>query len=153
MKLRRFFTALIMSCLFAQAAFANEPHTWHKITASNSSWAGRLVITSANQKAFFTDQDGNNKGSLYDFNALAKQPFIYGFGVTDADFNVSYALTLYQTDTAHDQFINPSFSNKACQFNVSAKGPADPDIRVEEYNGAKCQYTVIPGVGEYFYIG
>ncbi len=38
----------------------------------------------------------------------------------------------------------------ACQFDVSAKAPADPDVRVEQYNGAKCNYTINEGVGENF---
>lgn len=140
--------------LFGLAMSANTwavtPHTLHTVTAQDGVWKGRLVITSANENAYFTDANGNKIGEIYDFTlSSTKAPFKYGFGfASPADFNVSYVLTLYQPDNNGGNTV--MFASKACQFNVSAKGPADPDIRVEPYNGAKCDYTVVPGVGENF---
>jgi hypothetical protein len=145
-------SATIISTLLTSSVFAADVHTWHKITADNGTWNGRLVITSSDQDAYFTDNGGINKGQTYDFKLTkTTSPFTYGFGfnLQHADFNVSYVLTLYQPA---DQFSQHGlmFSAKACQFNVSAKGPANPDIRVEEYNGAKCLYSIVPNTGENF---
>lgn len=133
------------------SALASDVHTWHQIKTTNGSWNGRLVITSSNEQAYFTDQNGSNKGEIYDF-VLTKgiSPFVYGFGFENADFNVSYVLTLYQVAGGKKHAVR--FSSKACQFDVSAKGPANPDIRVESYNGASCSYAIVHGMGENFKI-
>ena len=127
--------------------WAVTPHTLHTVTAQDGAWQGRLVITS--EDGYFTDANGNDKGQRYDFTLNAKAPFEYGFGFgSSADFNISYVLTLYQPANKGGNAV--MFASKACQFDVSAKSPANPDIRVEPYNAAKCDYTVVPGVGENF---
>ncbi len=139
-------SAATLCTLLTANAYASNIHTWHKINAANGNWSGRLVITSANENGYFTDAFGNNKGATYDFKVNNPIPFTFGFGFGfPADFNISYTLTLYKTS-----FIN--FSAATCQFNISAKSPANPDIRVEKYNGAKCNYT-ITSKGENFQIG
>ncbi|MCW5588373.1 MAG: hypothetical protein KIT27_01795 [Legionellales bacterium] len=137
--------AFIIAC-FSPSVFAEGVHTWHNITADTATWNGRLIITSSNEQAFFTNKSGENEGSIYDFTLNPANPtFTYGFGFTTANFNVSYVLTLYQPQSTKSMFVS-----KACQFDVSAKGPANPDIRVEQYNGANCRYSIVSGVGENF---
>ncbi|MCL9779926.1 hypothetical protein M9194_00580 [Vibrio sp. S4M6] len=153
----------MLSMLLAGGAWAQSsaPHTWHHISltdqasADQSVWLGRLTITSASEPAYFTDKDGKNEGQTYDFKLdNDTNPLVYGFGFNQgADFNVSYTVTLYQTSDITNQLGKSFFASKTCQFNVSAKGPANPDIRVEEYNGAKCSYNIVPGKGEDFTVG
>lgn len=128
-------------------------HTSHHVSATEGSWKAQLVIASPDEKGYFTDQSGNSMGSLYAFDVHADQdPVLFGFGFDfpGTDFDVSYTVTLIkqkQTDAHGVMFASP-----ACQFNVSAKGPANPDIRVESYNGAQCHYH-ITSTGEDFIAG
>lgn len=121
---------------------AEGVHTWHDVVSKEGAWSGRLVISSGDQKGYFTDSQAKKVGQLYDFHLGTDNPFVFGFGFDfdGTDFDVSYTLTLYQT----------SFVSKACVFNVSAKGPAQPDVRIETFNGAKCDYVVVHGRGENF---
>ena len=131
-------------------AQADDVHTFHHITITSGSWSGQLVITSPGENAYFTDATGNKKGSLYSFDHLtAVTPFAFGFGFAepDTDFDVSYTLTLVEKAAKNSQFVS-----KACQFNISAKGPANPDIRTESYNDADCHYQVT-GKGEDYTVG
>ncbi|CAE7431716.1 ANKRD17, partial [Symbiodinium sp. CCMP2456] len=41
-----------------------------------------------------------------------------------------------------------TFTSMACVFVITAKGPAQPDVRVETFNGAICRWQVNPGYGE-----
>jgi len=150
---------LASSLLLTSSAWAssNTPHTMHNINVTDEgNWQGRLVITSADEPAYFTDQSGANKGEMYDFT-LNKEtsPFVYGFGFdTGADFNVSYTLTLYESTNKTAALLGKSqFTSKSCQFNVSATGPAKPDIKVEKYNGSSCTFNIDSGVGENFLVG
>lgn len=140
--------SVIISLSTVASIYAAPVHTWHHIKSLTGNWAGRLVITSANENAYFTDKDGHKVGQLYNFSLNAQTPFLFGFGFSNpTDFNVSYVLTLYQVDSQHTMF-----SSKACQFDISAKAPAEPDIRVESYNGAKCKYKITT-TGEDYKVG
>lgn len=121
---------------------AEGVHTWHDIVSKEGRWSGRLVISSGFQNAYFTDSQAKKTGQLYDFHLEEGTPFIFGFGFDfdGTDFDVSYTLTLYEV----------GFVSKACVFNVSAKGPAQPDVRIERFNGAECEYQVVHGRGENF---
>lgn len=143
---------LLTFILLAEPVFAanSNIHTWQYITAKNGFWQGRLVMASANEKGFFTDANGHGKGQIYDFQLNPDKKFKFGFGfdVTQTDFNVSFTLTLYKTSNA---FGSPLFTSPACVFNITAKSPANPDIRVEKFHGAICSY-VVTGYGENFYV-
>jgi len=41
---------------------------------------------------------------------------------------------------------------KSCTFVVGANGPADPNIAVENYEGAKCTWKDNTGIGVDFYL-
>lgn len=141
----------LLALISAPVVTLAAPHTTHQVSAATGEWQGRMVVTSANQAGYFTDIAGNQKlGPLVDFRLEAKRPYQFGFAfdLPGTDFNVSYVVTLVKQPTV----MAPLFASPTCQFNVSAKGPANPDVRVESYNGAKCHFT-ITGHGEDFYVG
>lgn len=131
------FLAGVLVLFFSAMAYADGVHTWQDVVSRDGLWIGRLVITSADQKAFFTDTSSTNRGELYDFSVSDDNDFAYGLGFdfVGTDFDLSYTLTLYQTDSSATGFVS-----KACVFNVTASAPAVPDIRVEKYNGANCDF-------------
>lgn len=132
---------VIGSLAMSTAIYASNIHTWHTITAQNGTWNGTL--SSINEESKFETADGS---PIHNFTVDADHPIRYGFGFDHgADFNIAYTLTLTQQDTQR-------FSSKACVFVITARGPANPDIRVEEFNGAKCSWVVVPHVGEDFNI-
>ena len=144
-------TLLLGMCLYlpalTHALTADPAHTLHKVVATKANWKGRLVIATPYENAYFVT-DAQDRGQVYDFHLSSNQPLNYGFAFRPGtDFNVSYTVTLVQ-DAAEANFVN-----KACVFNVSAKGPANPDIRVQAFNGAECNFKVVEGVGENFTVG
>lgn len=145
-------SALVSLSLLASTASA-DVHTWHHVTATEGHWKTQLVIASADEKGYFTDQAGSKKGQMYAFDVQSGHaPALFGFGFEfpGTDFDVAYTVTMVkqQQSAAHRVL----FSSPACQFNVSAKGPANPDVRVESYNGAQCHYTIISS-GEDYTVG
>lgn len=123
---------------------AETPHTLHDINVAQGAWHGRLTVTSAAQDAFFLKESGEKVGQTYDFDLAGGERLTYGLGfnLDNTDFNVSYTLTLYEK----------GFTEKACVYVVTAKGPAVPDIRVESYNGAHCDYKKGRQHGRDFFI-
>lgn len=122
-------------------AHPNPVHTWHTITSDNGDWQGKLQMI--NQGGDFVTPQGN---LLHAFNISPTTHQDYGFSFNRGDdFDVAYTLTLTQKNNS-DNF----FQSKACVYVVTASGPAKPDIRVSEFNGAKCRYTVVSGRGENF---
>lgn len=129
--------------LSASAAFAGtgDAHTWHNVYSKNGTWKGTLQTI--NEDASFVAEDGSPISSFTVSEASPQKfGFIYG---EDSDFDVAYTLTLTQNQLE-------LFTSKTCVFVITAKGPAQPDIRTEPYNGATCQWTLVPGVGEDFYV-
>lgn len=130
------FNILVSLWLAATNIYA-DIHTWHEITTQSSSkWHGRLTMLSANQGGYFSDNNGTTRGGVYDFSLSAITPIRYGFGFTpqNTDFNVAYSLSIYESDTK----LSRHFSSKACVYVITAASPAKPDLRISEFNGAKC---------------
>ncbi len=122
----------------ASGAYA-QVHTWHTIKVNNGVWSASLKAI--NEEASFVRADGS---PISTFSMNPNDPVIYGFQFDPKDdFDVAYTLTLTHQDTA-------DFITKTCVFVITAKGPADPDIRTLEYYGAKCSWVVVPKVGEDF---
>lgn len=73
-----------------------------------------------------------------------------------ADFSSMYALTLLRTDKTMEarggDKVGVPDGQMACVFVIGAAGPAMPDVRVEPYNNAQCRWTVVPGVGENYFV-
>jgi len=126
--------ALITIGFAISNAFADpSAHTWHTVTAKNSSYKASLHVI--NETANFIDANGNNINS---FEVSPEQPYKFGFQINRTnDFNLAYSLTLTEKDNPRVK----KFTSKACVFVVSANAPAKPDIRSFSYHGATCEYT------------
>lgn len=126
----------------SMAQAAAPVHTWHTVSATNGSWQARLVMMNENGKFY------NRAGSpIWDFNVNSSTPYDYGFGFErGSDFDIAYTLTVIEK-------TKPSFVSKACVYVITASGPGKPDIRTSSFNGAKCDYKIVSGVGEDFIVG
>lgn len=141
--------ALAALTLFTHTAMAGtntatppKPHTWHTVSTNKGVWDGRLQII--NENGSFVSRDGS---PMTTFTISPNQPQDFGFLFTpDADFDIAYTLTLTERDSKN-------FSSKACVYVITAAGPANPDIRPSSYNGAKCDWQVVHGKGEDFFVG
>ena len=147
--------SLLAACILASSsclALAAKPHTTHTITSHGGTWHGKLVITSANQPGYFLDNNGQNHGNSWAFDLTSNQPTLhYGFGFNvGATFDISYSLNLYKGSSYANKL---GFSSQACEFVVTAKGPAKPDVQVIPYNGAKCRVTDPDKTGVDFEVG
>jgi len=128
------------SCFVFAATQNHGVHTWHVITSKGGTFNGSLQVI--NEKATFVKPDGT---PLNTFILTPEQPVKFGFSFDpNDDFDVAYTLTL----TEQDSFKH--FVSKTCLFVITAKGPAQPDVRYFAYNGATCSSTVVKGVGEDF---
>jgi hypothetical protein len=125
-------------------ALANNPiHSWHNVTSQNGQW--HATLKGINELSNFVAADGITPVSTFSVNPQSSFKYGFSFDPKD-DFNVAYTLTLTQESVE-------SFSSKTCVFIITANGPANPDIRPISYNGAKCEYTVVQGVGEDYSVG
>ncbi len=130
--------------LASSIAMANSPiHSWHNVTSQNGQW--HATLKGINELSIFVAADGITPISTFSVNPQCPAKYGFGFDPSD-DFNVAYTLTLTQDSVA-------TFSSKACVFIITANGPANPDIRPISYNGAKCEYTIVQGVGEDYSVG
>lgn len=146
-------TFLLSAVCLPVFVLAAGPHTTHEISAKTGEWAGCLVMASPHEAGYFTDVSGEQKwGSQVDFELKETAPFAFGFAfeLPGTDFDVSYTVTLVKKSEVNG-LGSPLFASPACQFNVSAKGPANPDVRTESYHGADCRY-IITGHGEDFLV-
>ena len=131
-----------MSLLLASHSFASttQPHTWHTVSTTSGTWNAKLRMI--NEGGSFVNRSGS---SMNDFTVDANTPAEYGFTFDQGDdFDVAYTLTLTAKPST------TAFVSKTCVYVVTAKGPANPDIQATGYNGAKCDWKTIQGVGENF---
>ena len=135
--------ATVLSAQSVMAGSCQNVHTWHQVNASDGDWTVTLQVINENATFY--------KRSCQAFHTTAlspSQPLEYGFGfAADADFDVAYTLTAVEKSPVK------SFVSKSCVFVVTAKGPANPDVQAIAYHGAKCDWNVVPGVGEDFNVG
>lgn len=139
--------ALLSLCALMSAscvAYAKDErvHTWHKVIATAGTWQAKLSML--NQGGHFVDRGGHHV-SEFIINKDQNAEFGFVFDQGD-DFDVSYTLTIIQK-------TSQAFVSKACVYVITAKGPAQPDVRPLSYNGADCQYRVVAGVGEDYIVG
>lgn len=146
----KLFKTVILSSLFslmttsaiAAVELTHKPHTWHTVNASDGIWDGRLQMI--NEEGSFVDGEG---APLTQFTVSPQKPQVFGFLLTaNDDFNVAYTLTLVKRDK------NPQFVSKACVYVITASAPAKPDVRPSAYNGAECNWKVVSGRGEDFFV-
>jgi hypothetical protein len=133
---------IVLSLLSFQAFAKNATHTWHTVSSANGTWQAKLQML--NEGGNFVTRGG---AAITTFNISPGNPQDYGF-VLDAgdDFDVAYTLTLTQNDQKNAR----QFVSKACVYVITARGPAQPDIRVSHFNGAECNWSLVKGVGENF---
>ncbi len=127
--------------------FATGVHTTHTISVLNDAkWNIRITEIAPDENAYFSS--GSVSSPVLDLIADKNNPAEYGFGFGDGtDFNVSYTITAIDQSTKADA---SQHKTRSCTFVVGANGPANPNIKIENYQGANCSYKVIPGQGEDF---
>lgn len=123
----------------------SAPHTWHTVRALKGTWVAKLQML--NEGGSFVARD-NTRLNTFTVSPEHEQDYGFQFDTGD-DFDVAYTLTLTEKSPA----AMPQFTSKVCVYVVTAKGPAQPDIRIETFNGAKCDWNVVRGIGEDFLIG
>lgn len=132
---------LLMIAIATNVTVAEGVHTWHNVVAEESEWQGTLSFI--HQSGYFVDRNYNK---LSTFALSPHTPITYGFVFNkDATFDVAYTLTLTEKNTR-------TFQSKTCVFVITAEGPAKPDIKALAYHGATCNYHVVKGVGEDFFV-
>lgn len=134
----KFYLALVF-WLLSSALFATA-HTWHEVSVSDESGAWSCQLADVVEAGFyFVDQ---NKERIEKFSISPTAPFKFGMVLSKLDnFNMKYTLACTRDD-------NKFAGSSQVVFIIGAKGPADPDIRIEEYAGAKGSWETNPGVGE-----
>ena len=154
---------LIFACLYAATSAQHkcDCHTWHNVTAYKGTWQATISVvheaaTFYNGNCHVIPNDKNIAFVVSDINTTLPQ-FGYKPGPT-ADFDTSYALTFVRIDKQHvknSTLLSSGrklFQSMACVFVVAAAGPAMPDIRAEEYNGAICMWKRVDGEGENYFL-
>jgi len=140
-----FFSGAMIFGANAMAESHSKPHTWHTVRALDGQWVAKLQML--NESGSFVTREDT---ALTAFTLSPSHSQDYGFKFAPgADFDIAYTLTLTQTNAA----MTPQFVSKACVYVVTASGPAKPDIRVSSFNGAKCDWNVVAGIGEDFTVG
>ena len=157
-------------------------HTWHNVSAFKGTWNATVVSLHEDMEFIHTDctpYEGNNwPGGKFVVDSTKGTAGIGQFGFKpgdDDDFNSMYALTLIRTDESPDAAARRRAATAGslrggkdvdtaghrrllphgqmgCVFVIGAAGPAMPDVRAEEYNGAICMWKRNPGVGENYFL-
>ena len=124
-----------------------DPHTWHITYVSDTAYPWKCQLADAYENSFyFVDSDLN---PVSEFEITAKTPFKFGFVIgnySNIDFNLSYTLICVQENG--QERLSPK-----TVFVIGANGPADPNIHIVNLYGSTGNYTIIPGVGENYYVG
>lgn len=116
-------------------------HTWHDVSSQSGNW--NITLKMISQDGILVDKACQ---PIHNQRLTVDAPLVYGFGFSDnATFDIAYTLTAISEEAA--------FESKTCVFVITAKGPANPDIHPISYHGAKCEWQVVPGVGENFSVG
>ena len=132
---------------FASSALA-APHTYDTVTSTSGTW--QVSMAPLYEGASFVNEQNQ---TITAFPLTAQQPMKYGFVLpASADFNIAYAITAVQ-QTSHDKKIGIEPGTKACVFIVTATSPKNPNVKVVSYNSAVCNWGVVPGKGENYYVG
>ncbi|WP_119344170.1 hypothetical protein [Facilibium subflavum] len=128
-------------------------HTTHHIYATNDAskikpWSVRITGIAPNEAPYFVSGDVTSSDIV--LSVSKDKSAEYGFGFYQgSDFNVAYTLTAIDTSQTADA---SQHKTKSCTFIVGANGPANPNITVKNYQGAKCTYKDETGNGVDFYL-
>ncbi len=129
---------------FSQTSLGT-PHTWHIVSAAGGTETWKCQLADAYETNFyFVDKNLRN---ITEFEINPQSPFTFGFAFGDnVDFNLSYTLACTQQN-------GESMGSPKTVFVIGANGPADPDIKIVNFHGSFGNYTVVPGVGENYFVG
>ena len=105
-------------------------HTWHDVVSQNGQW--QISLRFLAERGQFVDRTCQPQHDrLIDPNT----PYHYGLIINkDSTFDMAYTVTAIRQDAL--QFYSPT-----CVFIVTVRGPAIPDVKINAYNGAQCEYT------------
>ena len=122
--------------------FGTTPHTYHNVTSNNCANCQFAHLFETN--FYFVNIETNEPVNKFMINANIT--FQYGFVITnETTFNLLYALTCTQNNNKTEQ--SPKVA-----FIIGADGPAQPNINVINYYGAKGAYQIVPGIGENYQV-
>ncbi|ODN43270.1 hypothetical protein [Piscirickettsia litoralis] len=143
--------ALALTALSTYAETPPTTHTTHHIYAKHSSkWYVKIVGISPFEPAYFIAQPSDAYSQELNYTVSEDHPAQYNFAFSfngSTDFNVAYTVTAIDTSQSAGASQGKT---KSCTFVVGANGPADPNIHVENYQGAKCSFNIVTGQGEDF---
>jgi hypothetical protein len=121
---------------------SNEPHTYHNVTVSACATCQFAHLYEVN--FYFVDLSTNK--TVNKFILGPDDVFQYGMVLTNySDFNMLYSLTCVQNN-------NKTSQSPKVAFVIGADGPAQPNINVLNYYGAKGNFEIVPGIGENYQI-
>ena len=115
-------------------------HSWHYVTTDD--FANCQLGQAYEFNFYFTDLDGS---FLNNFTVTPDSPFSYEMVSNGSDFQMLYTLSCVQYSSTKNQ------TPKVC-FVVGADAPAQPNIQIVNYYGAKGGYKIVEQVGVNFYL-
>ncbi len=130
MKCKIFAMVLICVCFSVCGGTHHDcAHTWSIISVEGGEWNVTLRPLFEKSYFFFSNCETFNISQL-----SSKENTTFGFMYgKNANFNIVYALTLVNTKSKE------AMVSRTCIFVITAVSPANPDIKVLSYNGAKCK--------------
>jgi hypothetical protein len=136
-----FFSLIFLSVITATDT-SESPHTFHNVTVNNFAICQFSHLFEDN---FYFVDIGTGQ-SVHRFALGIDEVFEYGLVITKGStFNMLYSLTCTQNN-------NETAQSPKVAFVVGADGPAQPNINVVNYYGAKGNYVIVPGVGENYQV-
>lgn len=123
-------------------------HFWQKVSAIDSNWT--VEQTLINEKGnFVTNAPECENKKTYSYAVNIGQDNQNGFHFAKgSDFNIAFTITAVENSAS---LPDAKFVSKSCVFIVTATGPAQPDVHITNYNGAKCSSTYNSAKGEIDY--
>lgn len=143
-KMKKILSTTLLCLAASTSAFAKPPHAMMTLITQSDQWD--VTPAMINEGGVFFDNKGNKINPGVSINLkFSVSPYKLGWQYSnDDDFNVAYTIAARTRMGIHH------FSAKSCVFLVTAKGPGNPQVSVNNYNGAQCYY-VDNGVGGEFY--
>ena len=120
-------TAVSSTVAWGTTACPGTPHTFHHVVVDKEA---TCVLAKLYESDAFCLADTNGDDlTQTSFDVEPGAPAVFGLVVTDADFNMEYALTCAAKDGAEARSPKVIFA-------VGAKGPAQADVSVVSLYGA-----------------
>jgi hypothetical protein len=135
---RKFIILIAVLITILSISTSSTPHTYHNVSANGYAVCQFAHLYEMN--FYFVDTSNNEPINKFTLNPNTTQG--YGLVITErSNFNMLYALTCTQDN-------NLTAQSPKVAFVIGADGPAQPNINVINYYGAKGTFQIIVGVGE-----